>query len=201
MRNRLTLFLLLFLGIHTVTAQQITTGVIQGTVTDATGARTTYALDALGRTTSVTDALGRLTSSGYDATGRLTRSTDAAGRVTRHEYDAQGRVTAEVDPAGRRSESDYDAAGQLRSQEDRMGRVTRYSYDADGRTTEMRDALGGIVAFDNALWLNRVADPAQRDPDTVAIRELGKLVRADDRLRPLMIPLGDGLLAAVKLST
>ena len=38
MRNRLTLFLLLFLGIHTVTAQQITTGVIQGTVTDATGA-------------------------------------------------------------------------------------------------------------------------------------------------------------------
>ncbi|MFC6081396.1 O-methyltransferase [Sphaerisporangium aureirubrum] len=59
---------------------------------------------------------------------------------------------------------------------------------------------GGIVAFDNALWHNRVADPAQRDPDTVAIRELGKLVRSDDRLRALMIPLGDGLLAAVKTS-
>ncbi|RJL33455.1 O-methyltransferase [Bailinhaonella thermotolerans] len=57
---------------------------------------------------------------------------------------------------------------------------------------------GGIVAFDNALWHNRVADPAQRDQDTVAIRELGKLVRDDDRLVPVMIPLGDGLLAAVK---
>ncbi|GGL08485.1 putative O-methyltransferase [Sphaerisporangium melleum] len=60
--------------------------------------------------------------------------------------------------------------------------------------------LGGIVAFDNALWHNRVADPAQRDPETVAIRELGKLVRSDDRLRPLMMPLGDGLLAAVKIA-
>jgi predicted O-methyltransferase YrrM len=59
---------------------------------------------------------------------------------------------------------------------------------------------GGIVAFDNALWHNRVADPARRDPETVAIRELGKLVRADDRLRALMIPLGDGLLAALKIS-
>jgi predicted O-methyltransferase YrrM len=59
---------------------------------------------------------------------------------------------------------------------------------------------GGIVAFDNALWHDRVADPTQRDPDTVAIRELGKRVRDDDRLRPLMLPLGDGLLAAVKLA-
>ncbi|WP_204043961.1 O-methyltransferase [Acrocarpospora phusangensis] len=60
--------------------------------------------------------------------------------------------------------------------------------------------VGGIVAFDNALWHDRVADPTQRDPDTVAVRELGKLVRSDERLRPVMLPLGDGLLAAVKLS-
>ena len=61
--------------------------------------------------------------------------------------------------------------------------------------------VGGIVAFDNALWHDKVADPTQRDPDTVAIRELGKLVRTDERLRPLMLPLGDGLLAAIKLSS
>ncbi|WP_283135577.1 O-methyltransferase [Rhizohabitans arisaemae] len=57
---------------------------------------------------------------------------------------------------------------------------------------------GGIVAFDNALWGDKVADPSRRDPDTVAVRELGKLVRDDERLTPLLIPLGDGLLAAVK---
>ncbi|WP_214412657.1 O-methyltransferase [Sphaerisporangium fuscum] len=61
--------------------------------------------------------------------------------------------------------------------------------------------LGGIVVFDNAMGHNRVADPAQRDPGTVAIRELGKLVRSDERLRALLLPLGDGLLAAIKIAT
>ncbi|WP_030451824.1 O-methyltransferase [Herbidospora cretacea] len=59
---------------------------------------------------------------------------------------------------------------------------------------------GGIVAFDNALWHDKVADPTQRDPESVAVREVGRLVRNDERLRPLMLPLGDGLLAAVKLT-
>ncbi|TKK85470.1 O-methyltransferase [Herbidospora galbida] len=59
---------------------------------------------------------------------------------------------------------------------------------------------GGIVAFDNALWHDRVADPTQRDPESVAVREVGRVVRNDERLRPLMLPLGDGLLAAVKLT-
>jgi predicted O-methyltransferase YrrM len=56
---------------------------------------------------------------------------------------------------------------------------------------------GGIVAIDNTLWHGRVADPTNRDPDTVAIRELLRQVRDDDRLVPLLIPNGDGLLAAV----
>lgn len=58
---------------------------------------------------------------------------------------------------------------------------------------------GGIVAFGHALLGHRVADPTQRDPDTVAVREVGRLVRSDERLRPLLLPLGDGLLAAVRL--
>lgn len=57
---------------------------------------------------------------------------------------------------------------------------------------------GGIVAFDNALWHDRVADPAQRDAETVTIRELGRTVREDERLVAALLPVGDGLLAAVK---
>ena len=57
---------------------------------------------------------------------------------------------------------------------------------------------GGAVAFDNALWGGRVADPARNDPETLAIREACELVRQDERLIPLMMPVGDGLLAAVK---
>lgn len=57
---------------------------------------------------------------------------------------------------------------------------------------------GGVVAFDNALWHDRVADNTARDPDTVAIRELGKALRDDARLVSAMLPVSDGLLVAVK---
>jgi predicted O-methyltransferase YrrM len=56
---------------------------------------------------------------------------------------------------------------------------------------------GGIVAIDNALWHGRVADPDRRDSETAAIRELLREVRASDRLVPVLLPSGDGLLAAV----
>jgi len=57
---------------------------------------------------------------------------------------------------------------------------------------------GGVVAFDNALWGGRVTDPGRTDPETVAIREVTDLVRQDERLVPVLLPAGDGLLAAVK---
>jgi predicted O-methyltransferase YrrM len=56
---------------------------------------------------------------------------------------------------------------------------------------------GGIMAFDNALWHGRVADLGNRDAATVAVRELLKRVRDDERLVPLLVPNGDGLLAAI----
>jgi predicted O-methyltransferase YrrM len=59
---------------------------------------------------------------------------------------------------------------------------------------------GGILAVDNALWHDRVADPAQRDPETVTIRELGKSLREDERVVAVLLPVGDGLLCAVKRS-
>ena len=57
---------------------------------------------------------------------------------------------------------------------------------------------GGIMAFDNALWHDRVADPSQRDPDTVTLRDLSKTVRDDNRLVATLIAVGDGLLVAAK---
>jgi predicted O-methyltransferase YrrM len=57
---------------------------------------------------------------------------------------------------------------------------------------------GGVVAFDNALWGGRVAVRSYNDPETSAIREVCEQVRDDDRLIPVLLPLGDGLLVAVK---
>lgn len=58
---------------------------------------------------------------------------------------------------------------------------------------------GGVLAVSNALWQDRVADPSARDPETVAVRELGRAIREDVRLVPALLPVGDGLLVAVKL--
>jgi predicted O-methyltransferase YrrM len=93
-----------------------------------------------------------------------------------------------------------------------LPRLTDGAYDlvfCDGDKAEYGDYLdqalrllrpGGAVAFDNALWHDRVADPSQRDPNTLAIRDLGKRVRDDDDLVSTLLPVGDGLLAAVKRS-
>jgi predicted O-methyltransferase YrrM len=50
----------------------------------------------------------------------------------------------------------------------------------------------------DALWRERVDDGAPADPDTAAVRELCEQVQADERLVPLLLPVGDGLLTAVK---
>jgi predicted O-methyltransferase YrrM len=57
---------------------------------------------------------------------------------------------------------------------------------------------GGIAVFDNALWGGRVPDPSYQDEDTTAIREVCERFRSDEQLVPLLLPVGDGLLAGVK---
>jgi predicted O-methyltransferase YrrM len=57
---------------------------------------------------------------------------------------------------------------------------------------------GGIVAFDNALQADEASNVAHRDPDTPSISELRELVLADENLVPMLVPTGEGLLAAVK---
>jgi predicted O-methyltransferase YrrM len=93
---------------------------------------------------------------------------------------------------------------------DVVPRLTDGHYDivfVDGDKAEytayLKEAVrllrpGGVVAFDNALWHDRVADPSVRDAETVAIRELLREVQADDDLVPVLLPVGDGLLLAKK---
>ena len=94
---------------------------------------------------------------------------------------------------------------------DVLPRLTDGHYDivfCDGDKQEYPEYLaealrllrpGGVVVFDNALWHDRVADPAQRDAETVAIRDLGRSVAENDGLIPVLLPVGDGLLLAQKV--
>jgi predicted O-methyltransferase YrrM len=92
-----------------------------------------------------------------------------------------------------------------------LPRLTDGHYDlvfCDGDKAEygayLQEALrllrpGGVVAFDNALWHDRVADPSQRDEETLAIRDLGREIATHDDLVSVLLPVGDGLLLAKKV--
>ena len=55
---------------------------------------------------------------------------------------------------------------------------------------------GGILVLHDVLTPG-VLDPEAADAGTLALREAGRRVREDDRLVPVLLPLGGGLLAAV----
>ena len=59
---------------------------------------------------------------------------------------------------------------------------------------------GGGVAFNGPFYHDQDLEPIRRDPDTLVMRELTKHIRNEERLRPLLLPLGEGLLAAVKVA-
>ncbi len=59
---------------------------------------------------------------------------------------------------------------------------------------------GGLLAIDNVLWNGSVADPTVDDADTNAIRALNDKVAKDRRVAISLVPIGDGLTLARKLS-
>ena len=91
-----------------------------------------------------------------------------------------------------------------------LGRLTDGAYDmvvvdADKASypVYINEAIrllrtGGLLAVDNMLWNDKVADPAARDETTTLLRDLGKKLRDDDRLLPALLPVGDGLFVAVR---
>jgi predicted O-methyltransferase YrrM len=57
---------------------------------------------------------------------------------------------------------------------------------------------GGVLAVDNALWHDRTADGSNIDSETEAIRDALNAVKENEDLVASLLPVGDGLLVAVK---
>ncbi|MCV7231191.1 O-methyltransferase [Mycobacterium branderi] len=57
---------------------------------------------------------------------------------------------------------------------------------------------GGLIVIHRAALGGRAGDPAAHDPEVTAVREAARLIAEDERLTPALVPLGDGLLAAVR---
>jgi predicted O-methyltransferase YrrM len=93
---------------------------------------------------------------------------------------------------------------------DVLPRLTEEAYDllfVDGAKSEYPGyhehgvrllRPGGVIAFGGVLWSGHVTNPTRRDAETVALRDVARNVRDDDRLVPVLLSLGDGLLLAAK---
>jgi len=57
---------------------------------------------------------------------------------------------------------------------------------------------GGLIAADNTLWSGRVADTANTEATTVALREFNAILNGDERIDLSLVPIGDGLTLARK---
>lgn len=57
---------------------------------------------------------------------------------------------------------------------------------------------GGVLIIDRALWNDKLADPAQRDPDTMSMREAIEALAKGDYFVGSLLPVAGGLLVAVK---
>lgn len=91
-----------------------------------------------------------------------------------------------------------------------LPRLTDGAYDLvllHGDVHELADACtealrllrpGGVLVVGNALGQDKVADPTQRDPDTVAMRAVHQHLLADERLVAALLPVGSGVLVATR---
>jgi predicted O-methyltransferase YrrM len=91
-----------------------------------------------------------------------------------------------------------------------IDRLTESAYDLvliSGKPLELSAHLdraqkllrpGGLLIIDRALWNDKLADPAQHDPETSAIRGVVENLALNEDLIGALLPVGGGLLVAVK---
>ena len=74
----------------------------------------------------------------------------------------------------------------------------RADYEACAQAAPRLLRSGGVLAINGALAGGKVADPTVRDPQTVALREVVKSIRDNEQWSAALVPVGDGLLCAVR---
>ena len=56
---------------------------------------------------------------------------------------------------------------------------------------------GGVGVLDNMLWSGKVIEPS--DKESIALRETAELIRNNDKLSPLLLPVRDGVMVYQKI--
>jgi predicted O-methyltransferase YrrM len=94
--------------------------------------------------------------------------------------------------------------------EEVLDRLTQGAYDMVLIATNPIDVAGhvdvalnllrpnGLLVIDQALWNDKVADPAARDAETIAMRGVVESIANHEYLSGTLLPVGGGMLVAVK---
>ena len=60
--------------------------------------------------------------------------------------------------------------------------------------------IGSIIVADNILWSGKTYTPSEHDARTVALREFNQTIFSDSTLKATLLPAGDGVIVATKIS-
>ncbi len=162
---------------------------VGSTVSDPSGAQSTFGFTAKGTAPTSTNGEGQLTKRKFDSANRLIERTDALGRTWKYEYDDAGNITRFVDPIGRVGEYTYDAKWQLvtsftRFLPDGTRVVARYSYDPQsGNLTGVTDPMGRAETYAyTARGQNSALTTLGNRTSTFRYNDAGDLVSVTDPL-------------------
>src|SRR5262245_45516801 len=75
--------------------------------------------------------------------------------------------------------------------------IDKEGYPASLGVIVGRVRQGGLLITDNLLWSARILNPSDTSAATEGVRELTRLVYADERWIPAIVPLRDGMLVAM----
>lgn len=81
-----------------------------------------------------------------------------------------------------------------------MFTITRFPQETSEYIEHATRVLkpSGVLVVTDALWRGAAADPARREPNTVAMREVLRDMLESEAYRASLVPAGDGVLVAAK---
>jgi predicted O-methyltransferase YrrM len=121
----------------------------------------------------------------------------AIGRRYWKEAGLDGRIELTIGPALKTL--DGLLAGDLADQLDlAFIDADKEEYDAYYERCLKLVRRGGLILIDNVLWGGAVANLADKDADTKAIRALNAKLQADERVDLTLFAAGDGMTCALK---
>ena len=121
----------------------------------------------------------------------------AIGRRYWKEAGLEGRIELTIGPATKTL--DWLLAQGLTGQLD-MAFIdaNKNDYDAYYERCLKLVRKGGLILIDNVLWGGSVANLAEDDEDTKAIRALNAKLKSDERVDLTLFAVGDGMTCALK---